>query len=56
MGARQKLNSINATGCLALAAVIGALTESWAVFLTVAALLIAGSIHAGHIRPDRMRR
>jgi hypothetical protein len=50
MGARQKLNQAYLNGALVIAAVIGAVTQSWTVFW-LAALFAAGiSLHAGNIR------
>lgn len=51
MGARQKLNQAHLNGALAIAALIGAVTHSWIVFV-LAALLAAGtSLYGGGIRP-----
>ena len=56
MTARQKLNRFHVIGSLGMAAIVGGLTGSWLVFGVVAAALIAGSIHAGEIRPDKGKR
>ena len=56
MGARQKLNQHHVIGSLSVGAIIGGLAGSWLVFVAVAAVLIAGSIHAGEIRPDKGKR
>jgi hypothetical protein len=48
--AKHKLNAAHVNGALAIAAVIGIASESFLVFLLVAALLIAGSMHDGSIR------
>jgi len=50
MGARQKLNSMNALGSLALAAIIGGLVGSWAVFVIAAVVLLALAVESGEIR------
>lgn len=56
MGARQKLNQASVNGALAIAALIGALTHSWTVFV-LAALLAAGtSLYGGGIRPHGRRK
>ncbi len=49
-GARQKLNVAHANGCLVVAALVGMLAESGAVFLLALAALIAGSFVSGDIR------
>jgi hypothetical protein len=43
-------------GTLGVATIVGGLAGSWLVFGVVAAVLIAGSIHAGEIRPDKSRK
>ncbi len=51
MGARQKLNQAHVNGALVIAALVGAVTQSWVVFV-LAALLAAGtSVYGGGIRP-----
>ena len=55
MGARQKLNNVYLTGALLVAGIAGLLTKSWMIFLIVAAVLIACSIHDGGIRLGRRR-
>ncbi len=55
MGARQKLNGVHVTGCLVIAGIVGALAESWMVFLIVAVVLLACSVHDGGIRLKRRR-
>ncbi len=50
MTAKHKLNSAFVNGALVTAAVLGVLSESWVVFLLVAAVLIAGNIMDGSIR------
>ena len=56
MGAREKLNKHHVVGALSVAAIVGGLAGSWLVFATVAAVLIAGSIYSGEIRPDKGKR
>ena len=56
MGARQKLNKHHVVGALGVAAIVGGLAGSWLVFGAVAAVLIAGSVYAGEIRPDKGKR
>ena len=51
MGARSRLNVAAVNGCVIVAAVLGAMFESWAVFFTVAVLLIVGDCYSGLIRP-----
>lgn len=46
MGARQKLNQAHLNGALVIAAVVGVMTQSWAVFW-IAALIAAGSGFCG---------
>jgi hypothetical protein len=50
MGARQRLNSVYFIGFLIVAAIIGGVVNSWAVFCLVAGVLIASAIHGGDIR------
>ena len=56
MGARTKLNQHHVVGALGVAAIVGGLAGSWVVFVAVAAVLIASSIHSGEIRPDKGRK
>ena len=51
VNARNKLNVAYANGCLILAALVGIMAESGAVFLLAFAALIAGGIASGEIRP-----
>ncbi len=51
MNARNKLNVAAINGCLLVAALVGMMAESGAVFLLAFAALIAGGIAAGDIRP-----
>ena len=55
LGARTKLNSVYVLGCLAVAAIIGAVAGSWIVFAIVSAVLIGCSVSDGGIRPTRRR-
>jgi len=50
LNARQKLNIAHANGCLLLAALVGAATGSWVVFLLAAAVLAAAGVANGDIR------
>lgn len=50
MGARTTLNGIHVTGALAVAAIFGAMTESWLVFVISLGVLIGLKIHSGAIR------
>ena len=56
MSARHKLNSAHMSGALGLAAILGVLSQSWAIFLIAAAALIGGAVYAGDVRFDRHRR
>ena len=55
MSARQKLNSAHFLGAAILAGTASALTGSWAVGVVLLAMLVAGAIHAGDIRPSNRR-
>ncbi|WP_075093705.1 hypothetical protein [Planctomyces sp. SH-PL14] len=50
MSARQKLNNAHVNGVLIAAAVVGAVTGSWAVFLITAIIGVAMALHSGGIR------
>ena len=50
MGAKQKLNSFHTLSVLVFAALFGGMTESWAVFLIVAAVLWVAAVSSGDIR------
>jgi hypothetical protein len=50
VGARTKLNKHHIIGAIGVAAILGGLAGSWAVFAAVAAALIAGGVYAGEIR------
>ena len=50
MNARNKLNVADINGCLVLAALVGMMAESWAVFVLAFAALVAGGIASGDIR------
>ena len=50
MNARLKLNTAFVQGSLVIAAVIGGVTGSWAVFAIVAAILVGGAYYSGEIR------
>jgi hypothetical protein len=49
--ARHKLNELNVLFALMIAALLGGVTGSWAVFWIAAFALILGSLHSGSIRP-----
>jgi len=53
MGARSELNTIAALGCLVLAAVIGGVSGSWAVFATVLIAALGLSLCSRDIRVNR---
>ncbi len=53
MGAREKLNSAYIGGSLLIAAIVGAVTDSWFVFMLTAAILLALNVHSGDIRPRK---
>ncbi|MDB5335664.1 MAG: hypothetical protein JWN70_1283 [Planctomycetaceae bacterium] len=55
MSARQKLNQGYVQGCLAIAALIGAVCRSWIIFGIAAVVLIGLSTHSGEIRPTPER-
>lgn len=56
MGARQKLNQAHIIAALVIAAVIGAVTQSWIMFWIAAIIAVGSSFHAGGIRVDGRRR
>lgn len=55
MSARQKLNQGYIQGCLAIAALIGAVCRSWIIFGIAAVVLIGLSTQSGEIRPTPER-
>ena len=55
MPAREKLNAAYLHGSLALAGLAGWACSSWLVFAAAFALLLAGNLLAGEIRPSRRR-
>ena len=55
MSARQKLNQGYIQGCLAIAALVGVVCQSWVIFGITAAVLIGLSTHSGEIRPNPER-
>lgn len=55
MGARQKLNQACLNGALIVAAVIGLVAQSWAVFWIALALGIGSSLCGGNIRTGPRR-
>ena len=56
MGARQKLNSIYLCSSVIIAGVIGAMFDSWTVFLIAVAVLLGTAFLDGTIRPTRRPR
>ena len=56
MSARQKLNQLHVNGSLVLAAIVGWLSESWALFAVAAAFLLALSLCSKEIRFARQPR
>ena len=52
---RDKLNAIYAAGAVVVAAVIGAIAQSWLLFVLVAAGLFGVFIRNGQIRSPRDR-
>ena len=56
MSARTKLNAIAVYGAVIVAAIAGGLAGSWTVFLIVFALVVAGGLHSGEIRPQPRQR
>ena len=48
--ARHKLNGSYVHGALVIAGLLGMISGSWIIFLVVAGILIATSIHDGSIR------
>jgi hypothetical protein len=49
--ARHKLNGAYLLGALLIAGLVGAMFESWTVFMIAAGVLIATNLHDGNIRP-----
>ncbi len=54
MGARQKLNAAYFNGCLIVAALVGLVGKSWALFWLALIVTVGLSCHSGEIRhrPD----
>jgi hypothetical protein len=50
MNARNKLNRAALTGCLAVAGILGGITDSWSVFGICLVLGIALAAQSGEIR------
>lgn len=53
MGARQKLNASYFNGSLLLAALIGWLAQSWALFFVALAVLLGLNVYQDEIRPRK---
>ena len=56
VNARKKLNSVNITGVLIIATMVGAAAGSWWAFGGTAIVLFGLSLHDGSIRPKPMKR
>jgi len=56
MSARHKLNTAFFQGAAVIAGVIGLACGSWKVFFLTLAVLVAGGIHGGDIRPKSSRK
>ena len=54
--ARHKLNAASIHGALAIAALVGAVAESWNVFVFAASVLTATSVLSGEIRLKQQTR
>jgi hypothetical protein len=55
MPAREKLNAAHILGAAMIAGLIGGMADSWWVFVMTLMILLAGSLHAGDIRPSERR-
>jgi hypothetical protein len=53
MNARNKLNYAYVEGSLAVAALLGLVIQSWAIFFAALAALLIGNVVNGDIRPNR---
>lgn len=56
MGARQKLNQLHIQGSLGLAAIVGWLAGSWALFTVAGTVLLALNVWSTEIRFARRAR
>jgi hypothetical protein len=56
LGARQKLNTANILGCLAVAGFIGGATQSIVLFVVLFGVLVTFGLHDGNIRMSSSRR
>ncbi len=56
LNARKKLNSNTIAGSLIVAAIIGALAQSWWVFGATTVVLLGLALHDGGIRPKPTTR
>ena len=56
MGARDKINSLQGFGILAIAGFIGAASHSWTVFFVIAVIMGGISVMSGDIRFNKRRR
>ena len=56
MGARQRLNGVYLIGAFFIAAMMGGVTESWAMFFIVSCAVIGAMLVGGDIRPTPTTR
>ena len=56
MSARHKLNTAYFQGAIVIAGVVGLATASWKIFFLALAVLMAGGLYGGDIRPRSGRR
>lgn len=56
MNARRKLNIANLNGAVLIGIVLGAIADSWTVFLLTVAAIVASEIYTGEIRPTDRRQ
>jgi hypothetical protein len=56
MSARQKLNQAYLIGALTVAAILGAVAQSWTVFFIAGAVLIIAADYTGDVRLHGRRR
>lgn len=56
MSARHKLNTASFQGAAVIAGVVGLACGSWKVFFLALAVLVAGAVHGGDIRPHSGRK
>ena len=56
MSARHKLNTAYFQGAAVIAGVVGLGTASWKIFFLALAVLVAGGLYGGDIRPRSGRK